>query len=48
MMMPGHGHGHMEHSNWRMINLPVGPLVDGKPILHALHRAFDRFFIFIT
>lgn len=32
MMMPGHGHGHMEHSNWRMINLPVGPLVDGKPI----------------
>ena len=31
-MMPGHGHGHMEHSNWRMINLPVGPLVDGKPI----------------
>ena len=25
-------HGHMEHSNWRMINLPVGPLVDGKPI----------------
>ena len=32
IMMPGHGHGHMEHSNWRMINLPVGPLVDGKPI----------------
>ncbi|MCK3283885.1 Cu(+)/Ag(+) sensor histidine kinase CusS, partial [Escherichia coli] len=32
IMMPGHGHGHMEHSNWRMINLSVGPLVDGKPI----------------
>ncbi|EIC2022369.1 Cu(+)/Ag(+) sensor histidine kinase CusS [Escherichia coli] len=32
IMMPGHGHRHMEHSNWRMINLPVGPLVDGKPI----------------
>ncbi len=32
IMTPGHGHGHMEHSNWRMINLPVGPLVDGKPI----------------
>lgn len=31
-MMPCHGHGHMEHSNWRMINLSVGPLVDGKPI----------------
>ncbi|MCH6908635.1 Cu(+)/Ag(+) sensor histidine kinase [Escherichia coli] len=27
-----HSPGHMEHSNWRMINLSVGPLVDGKPI----------------
>ncbi|XNM77721.1 hypothetical protein ACLK19_03855 [Escherichia coli] len=43
MMMPGHGHGHMEHSNWRMINSPVGPLVDCKPI-YTLYIALSIYF----
>lgn len=47
MMMPGHGHGHMEHSNWRMISLPVGPLVDGKPI-YTLYIALSIDFHLIT
>lgn len=49
MMMPGHGYGHMEHSNWRMINLPVGPLVDGK-LIYTLYIALliDFYFYYIN
>ncbi len=44
----GHGHGHMEHSNWRMIDFSVGPFVEQANRFIRSHRALNRFFIFIT
>lgn len=49
MMMLGYGYGYMEYSNWRMINLSVGSLVDGKSI-YTFYIAFsiDFYFYYIN
>lgn len=49
MMMLGYGYGYMEHSNWWMINLLVGLLVDGKLIyMFYIVLLIDFYFYYIN